>query len=132
MERLAKRIKIYRISGTIVHHCALMMKLLEHQGKKPVMIKGWCVYGRDACNHYWVRDGDINYDIGYEIGCLYNPDLKSWNPVLWETKPDGISFADEAEEDLKQEHKSQYELYHENKSAFWRNSPDDVKKFKVY
>jgi len=132
MERLAKRMKLHRISGTIVHHCALMIKHLEHEGKKAHMVKGWCVYGQEACTHYWVEDeAGTMYDIGYVLGCLYNSELMAFTPHLHKIEPSGLQFADKDETVLKEEHQRQYELYHENRSTFWSESPADVRGFKV-
>ena len=132
MERLVKRMKLHRVSGTIVHHCALVIKYLEHEGHVANMVKGWCIYGPEVCTHYWVTDktGTV-YDIGYQLGCLYNSELMAYTPVLTKVEPVGISFADANETALKAEHARQYELFHENRVSFWRESPSDVRAFKV-
>lgn len=132
MERLVKRMKLHRVSGTIVHHCALMIKYLEREGHTAKMVKGWCIYGQEACTHYWVHDenGTV-YDIGYQLGCLYNPELMAYTPRLCVTAPVGFAFADANEKALKEEHERQYELFHENRMTFWQESPSDVRAFKV-
>jgi hypothetical protein len=132
MERLVKRMKLHRVSGTVVHHCALMVKYLEREGIEAYMVKGWCIYGQEACTHYWVTDKDgAVYDIGYQLGCLYNPELMAYTPRLCVDKPEGIAFADEAEVALKAEHERQYELFQEQRNTFWKESPDDVRNFKL-
>lgn len=132
MERLVKRMKLHKVSGTIVHHCALMVKYLEHESLKAKIIKGWCIYGQEVCTHYWVQDehGTV-YDIGYSLGCLYNPELMAYTPRLCDLEPVGLKFADENELALKTEHERQYDLYNENRSTFWRESPNDVRVFKL-
>ena len=95
MDRLVKRMKLRRVTGTIVHHCALMIKYLEREGVKARLVKGWCVYGQEACTHYWVQDENgAVYDVGYELGCLYNPELMAYTPRLCDLEPAGLVFAD--------------------------------------
>jgi len=132
MDRLVKRMKLRRVTGTIVHHCALMIKYLEREGIKAELVKGWCVYGQEACTHYWVRDqnGDV-YDIGYELGCLYNPELLAYSPRLCDFEPVGLKFADANEMALKLEHERQYELFKEDRVTFWKESPEDIRSFRV-
>jgi len=132
MERLVKRMKMHRVSGTIVHHCALMIKHLEREGHTGKLVKGWCIYGQEVCTHYWVTDETGNvYDIGYHLGCLYNPELMAYTPRLCEVEPVGMTFADANETTLKEEHERQYELFQENRTTFWQESPSDVRAFKV-
>ena len=132
MERLVKRMKLHRVSGTIVHHCALMIRYLEHTGKKAHIVKGWVVYGNEACTHYWVEDTEgAVYDVGYSLGCMYNPELMALSPRIHRIEPVGVKFADENEPALKGEHLRQYELYLEDKQTFWKESPADVRNFRV-
>ncbi len=132
MDRLVKRMKLHRLSGTVVHHCALMIKYLESEGIKAAIIKGWCVYGQEACSHYWVQDehGTV-YDIGYQLGCMYNPELMAYTPRLCDLEPVGLQFADASETALKAEHERQYDLFNEDRTAFWQEAPADVRTFKV-
>jgi len=132
MDRLVKRMKLHRVTGTIVHHCALMIKYLEREGVKARIVKGWCVYGQEVCTHYWVKDERENvYDIGYELGCLYNSELMAYTPRLCEIEPVGLVFADANELALKLEHERQYDLFNEDRAAFWRESPADIRSFSV-
>jgi hypothetical protein len=126
MDRLAKRLKLRHVSGTIVHHCALLLKIY----KGGVIRKGWCVYGNECCEHYWVEaDGKV-YDIGYELGCLYSPELLSLSPVLHATKPEGVTFVDE-KEPIREKNRELFELWNENPRTFWAEAPNDVRTLQV-
>jgi hypothetical protein len=126
MDRLAKRLKLRKVSGTVVHHCALLIKTL----KGGEMVRGWAIYGTECCEHYWVVHEGANYDIGYEVACLYTPELKAVQPVLCTTKPTGVLFVDDTEP-IREKNAEFFDLWKENPKTFWREAPNDVKTLQV-
>ena len=60
VKRTALQLKLRRTTGTIIHHIAIMKRILDQKGAKTEMMKGWCVIPetKEACEHYWLRDSD--------------------------------------------------------------------------
>ncbi|NBS71371.1 hypothetical protein EBT31_21040, partial [bacterium] len=81
VHRTALRLKLNKVSGSVVHHNAVLKRGLESQGVKCEMVKGYCVIPRtkEACEHYWLRETEtgLNLDIGFAVACLKSPELKS-------------------------------------------------------
>lgn len=134
LKRLAMRMKLHRISGTVIHHCAIVKKLLAEQGIKSTIIHGYCISPGEVCEHYWVRTDDEGYDIdiGLELARLYTPELIALQTVLSEDFPVGIKDHNGKEpEVLRQEDNTRlFELYETDPVTFWKESPKDVRTFR--
>ena len=129
VRRVAMRMKLHKISGTVVHHCAIVKKLLSEQGVKSRVIHGYCVSPGEICEHYWVRtdDENLDIDIGYELACLYSPDLRETKIFLTEDFPMELKDKDV----LRHEDNTRlFELYETDAVTFWKESPKDVSTFR--
>jgi hypothetical protein len=133
VRKLALRIKLHNIGGSVVHHVALLKRALDHQGIESQMVKGYCVIPetKEACEHYWVRVGDLDADIGFTVARLRNPELMALSPLLLETLPDGLFRSDKEETLIREENSRLFELYQSDSKAFWREAPRDVATFSV-
>lgn len=131
VRRLALRMKVRRLTGTVVHHCAILVRMLEKDKIKSQIMKGYAVQGTEACDHYWVQTEDekLNIDIGYELACLYTPELKGGGVVLLPELPDGLVKVDLKEEMIVDENNRLFTLFNEDPQAFWKEAPSDVKNF---
>lgn len=123
VRRFAMRIKLHRLGGTVVHHCALLRRILPFESQ---IVKGYCISPGDICEHYWVRIGDLNLDIGYEVACLYTPELKDLKTMLVEEIPAELKNVEVKRQDDNQR---LYELYLLDPATFWSESPVDVRRF---
>lgn len=129
IKRIALRMKIRKVGGSVVHHCAILRKLLAEIGIKTKIIKGFCVSPGDVCEHYWVRTDDegLDMDIGFEIAKLYTPELGDLQTMLLEKIPDDLSSVTV----LKQEDNARlYDLHESDVKTFWAESPFDVRTFR--
>jgi hypothetical protein len=131
VKRLALRIKLRNLSGSVVHHVALLKRALEHQGYEALMVKGYCVIPetKEACEHYWVRVGELDLDVGFTVARLRNPELMALSPLLLETLPDGLNRSDTEEILIREENSRLFDLYQSDPKAFWREAPRDVATF---
>jgi len=134
LKRIAMRMKLHKVSGSVVHHCAVLKKLLAEKGVKSSVVHGYCISPGEICEHYWVRTDDegLDLDIGYELACMYNPDLASLKTFLAEEFPPGLKDADGKEPDvLRQEDNTRlFELYETDPVTFWKEAPKDVRTFR--
>ena len=129
LKRLAMTMKLRKISGTVVHHCAILRKILTESGITTRIIKGYCVSPGEVCEHYWVRtiDEGLDMDIGLELAKLYTPELADMRTMLIEEIPQDLAGI----KVLKQEDNERlYELYESDPKTFWNEAPLDVKNFK--
>ena len=129
VKRLAMLMKLRKISGTVVHHCAILRKLMTEAGIETQIVKGYCVSPGEVCEHYWVRtvEEGLDMDIGLEIAKLYTPELADMRTMLLEELPVELSNV----KVLKQEDNERlYELYQTDPKTFWNESPHDVRTFK--
>jgi len=129
VKRLAMLMKLRKVSGTVVHHCAILRKLMAESGIETKIVKGYCVSPGEVCEHYWVRtvEEGLDMDIGLELAKLYTPDLADMKTMLLETLPAELSSV----KVLKQEDNERlYELYETDPKTFWNEAPIDVRKFK--
>lgn len=129
VKRLAMLMKLRKVSGTVVHHCAILRKLMAESGIETKIVKGYCVSPGEVCEHYWVRtvDEGLDMDIGLEIAKLYTPDLADMKTMLLEELPTELANV----KVLKQEDNERlYELYETDPKTFWNESPHDVRTFK--
>lgn len=133
---LARRIKLNRVEGSIVHHCAILMKWLAARKIEAWIVHGYCVSAGEICEHYWVRTEPegLDLDIGYEIACLYSPELMALKTVLLEDFPVGLKDREGREpEVLRQEDNHRlFELYETDPKSFWNEAPTNVRSFSVY
>lgn len=127
VKRLALRMKIRKLTGTVVHHCAILVKMLDREGIRATIVKGWAVADGEVCEHYWVKttDEEFNMDVGYELACLFTPELKGVTPVLLTELPDGFKQVSEENDNGRL-----HALYMSDPAAFWREAPGDVRGFK--
>jgi len=134
LKRLAMRMKLHKVNGTVVHHCALLKKILNEQGVKASVIHGYCISPGEICEHYWVRTDDegLDLDIGYELACLYSPELLAMKTVLSENFPEGLKGSDGKEPEVLRQEDNQrlFELYETDPVTFWKEAPKDVRTFR--
>lgn len=129
LKRLAMLMKLRRLSGTVVHHCAILRKLMSEAGVETKLVKGFCVSPGEVCEHYWVRtvDEGLDMDIGLELAKLYSPELADMRTMLLEELPVELGHV----KPLKQEDNERlYELYVTDPKTFWNEAPNDVRTFK--
>lgn len=129
VRRLAMRMKLHRLRGSVVHHCALLKRMLDGQGIQSEVVKGFCVSPGDVCEHYWVRTvpSGLNLDIGYEVACLYTPELKELQVMLLDSVPVELAHL---EVKRQEDHARLFELYQTDPKTFWDETPVDVRRFK--
>ena len=135
VKRLALRIKLHNVSGSIVHHVALLKKTLDQQKFETEMIKGFCVIPetKEACDHYWIREKQtgLDLDVAFTVAKLRSPELQALHPVLLESLPPGLIRSDEKETMIREENERLFELFQRDPKAFWREAPRDVTSFHV-
>lgn len=129
-KRFALRLKLHKVKGSVVHHCALFQRVLAAQGTPARVVKGVCVVPqtREICEHFWVQSDKegLDFDIGYEVGCLTSPDLASVETVLLAEAPEGFAKPDTDPENLRL-----FELYQKDPKTFWAEAPVEVRNFNV-
>lgn len=135
VKRMALRLKIHKVSGSVIHHVALLKRELEKQGVRTRMIKGYCVIfeTKESCDHYWIREEKtgLDIDIAFQVACLKTPELMALRPVLLETLPQDLTRSDETEILIREENKRLFDLFQEDPKGFWRAAPRDVVAFHV-
>ena len=95
LRRVALRVKMHNVSGTVVHHNALLKRFLEQKGVKCELVKGYCVIAetKEACEHYWVHVPDpkdlslpgLDLDLSFEVEKIKSPELQALYPALLES-----------------------------------------------
>lgn len=135
VKHLALRLKLHNVSGTVIHHIALLKRHLDQKGFRTEMVRGWCVIEetKEACEHYWLREVDtgLDIDIGFAVAKLRNPELMALRPVLLQSLPPGLTRSDSEETLIRAENSRLYEFYQANPKGFWREAPKDVAAFHV-
>ena len=140
LRRLALRLKLRNISGNVVHHAAILKKVLDQQGIKSEMVKGFCVIPetKESCEHYWIRvpiensESFLDLDIGFEVAKLRSPELQALHPVLLESLGSmPVTRSDEKEFVIRHENERLFELFQRDPKAFWREAPRDVRDFRM-
>jgi hypothetical protein len=128
IRRFAMRMKLYKVGGSPVHHCAILVKHLAQVGIASKIIKGYCVTPGEICEHFWVRTRDegLDLDIAFEMACLYTPDLKDINKMLLEQIPEELKDVEVIKAD---ESATLFELYETDPKTFWSESPLTVRTF---
>ncbi len=135
VKHLALRLKLHNVSGTVIHHIALLKRHLDQKGFRTEMVRGWCVIEetKEACEHYWLREVDtgLDIDIGFAVAKLRNSELMALRPVLLQSLPPGLTRSDSEETLIRAENSRLYELYQADPKGFWREAPKDVSAFHV-
>ena len=135
VKHTALRIKLHNVSGTVIHHIAVLKRAMEQKGHPTEMVKGWCVIPetKEACEHYWLRDLDsgLDVDLGFAVAKLRSPELMALKPVLLESLPPGLTRSDQEENLIRAENCRLFDLYQADPKAFWREAPRDVASFHV-
>ena len=133
-KRLALRLKVHNIGGTVVHHVAILKRALDQQKIACEMVKGFCVImeSKEVCEHYWVRADGLDLDVAFAVAKLKSPELQALHPVLLEECPPGLIHSDEKEEAIRNENSRLFELFQRDSKAFWRESPQDVAGFRAH
>lgn len=132
LNRLATRLKIYNVPGSVMHHVAIFKRILDRQNISSEIIKGYCVImeSKESCEHYWVRTSEgLDLDIAFAVARLKSPELQSLHPVLVDECPPGLTRSDLEASDIREENNRLFELYQQDPKAFWRESPRDVSSF---
>jgi hypothetical protein len=132
LNRLATRLKIYNVPGSVMHHVAIFKRILDRQNISSEIIKGYCVImeSKESCEHYWVRTSEgLDLDIAFTVARLKSPELQSLHPVLVDECPPGLTRSDLEASDIREENNRLFELYQQDPKAFWRESPRDVSSF---
>lgn len=111
------------------------MKYLAAQKIGARVVHGYCISAGEICEHYWIRtepDG-LDLDIGFELACLYSPELLALKTVLLEDFPVGLKDQDGKEPDVLRQEDNQrlFELYETDPKTFWREAPINVRNFSI-
>jgi hypothetical protein len=139
-KRLALRLKVHNIGGTVVHHVAILKRALDQQKIDCEMVKGFCVImeSKEVCEHYWVRltspadsSPSLDLDVAFAVAKLKSPELQALHPVLLESCPQGLNHSDEKEDAIRNENSRLFELFQRDPKSFWHESPRDVAGFRA-
>ena len=134
-KRIALRLKVHKIGGTVVHHVAILKRALDQQKVACEMVKGFCVImeTKEVCEHYWIRVGtpSLDLDVAFSVAKLKSPELQALHPVLLESCPPGLTHSDEKEVLIREENSRLFELFQRDSKAFWREAPKDVAGFRA-
>ena len=132
-KRLALRLKVHNVGGTVVHHVAILKRALDQQKIACEMVKGFCVImeSKEVCEHYWVRSAGLDLDVAFAVAKLKSPELQALHPVLLEECPPGLNHSDEKEDAIRNENSRLFDLFQQDPKAFWRECPQDVAGFRA-
>jgi hypothetical protein len=113
-KRFALRLKLHKVDGTIVHHNALLRRIIP----KGQLVQGYSLCDNEACWHCWVVDaqGEI-FDVGKQLGIQY---------TYSDHVPEGYK---EMEHEMIEKNKKLYQLYIDDPIKFWKQAPTKVKNF---
>jgi hypothetical protein len=127
VKRIAMRMKLRKVEGSIVHHCAMLCKLLD---VKAHVVKGFCVSPGDVCEHYWVRTDEegLDLDIGMAYATLFSPELADMRTMLLEEIPPELASIEVKKQD---DNARLYELYTTDPKTFWAEAPVSVRSFRL-
>lgn len=138
VHRTALRVKMNKVSGSVIQHIALLKRALEQKNIQCEFIQGYAVIPqtKEACMHFWLQEKEtgLNLDIGWEIAKLKSPELQALHPILLTEIPEGVVRSDVGDPDGEETQKSnmeQFNMYHDNEKEFWRLAPYDVKSFSI-
>lgn len=134
VKRTALQIKLRKTTGGVIHHIAILKRILDKSVHKTEMVRGFCVIPatKEACDHYWLRDIEtgLDIDVGFAVAKLKSPELASIHPVLLMELPPGLTRSDQEEILIRDENLRLYELFRSDPKAFWREAPRDVMHFR--
>lgn len=127
VKRIAMRMKLRKVEGSVVHHCALLCKVLD---VKAYVVKGFCVSPGDVCEHYWVRTDEegLDLDIGMAYATLFSPELATMQTVLLEEIPPELATI---EVKKQEDNATLYELYTTDPKTFWQEAHASVRTFRI-
>jgi hypothetical protein len=127
VKRIAMRMKLRKVEGSVVHHCAILCKLID---VKAHVVKGFCVSPGDVCEHYWVRtDAEgLDLDIGMAYATLFSPELATMRTVLLEEIPPELATI---EVKKQPDNANLYDLYVTDPKTFWQEAPVSVRTFRI-
>jgi hypothetical protein len=127
VKRIAMRMKLRKVEGSVVHHCALLCRLLD---VKAHVVKGFCVSPGDVCEHYWVRTDEegLDLDIGMAYATLFSPELATMRTMLLEEIPSELANIEVKKQD---DNARLYELYTTDPKTFWAEAPASVRTFRL-
>jgi hypothetical protein len=129
VRRVAMRIKMHRLKGTVVHHCALLKRHLDTLGIQTRLVKGFCISPGDVCEHYWLRTLEgLDIDLGFAVAALYTPEIKEMQIMLLDTVPSELSNIEVKKQD---DNDRLFELYTKDPKTFWEETPIEVRRFKI-
>ena len=134
VKRTALQLKLRRTTGTIMHHIAILKRILDKKGVKTEPVRGFCIIPEtsEACEHFWLREVDtgLDIDIGFTVAKLKSPELAAIHPVLVTELPPGLTRSDQEEILIRDENQRLFELFQADPKAFWREAPQDVSNFR--
>jgi hypothetical protein len=134
LKRLAQRMKLHKIDGTVVHHCAILVKVLRADDVQARIVHGYAVTPGEICEHFWVRvePEGLDMDIGWELARLYSPELSNMRIVLAEEFPAGLKDKDGQEPDVlrQPQNRDLFELWETDPKTFWNEAPKNVRTFR--
>lgn len=134
MTRLAFKMKLHGLKIPVVYQCALLVGVLQRNGKNATIESGFIIFGDVACKHYWVKCEGNNLDIGTKLGQLYSPHLACVPVQLVYELDESIKRVDlESEENKKisMESEIHYDLYNKDPKEFWKQKPRTLRNFKA-
>jgi hypothetical protein len=134
VNRLAMLLKMHNTPGSVVHHVAILKKVLDARGIQCKMVKGYCVIPvtSEACQHYWIRtDEGLDLDVGFRVACLKSPELQALHPLLTDELPEGLERSDTGESLILAENSRLFDLFTTDTKAFWNEAPREVKAFSI-
>ena len=130
LKRLAQRIKLHKIEGMVVHHCAILVKILG-TGR---IVHGYAITPGEVCEHYWVRvePEGLDLDIGWEVACMHSTELAGMQIVLAEDFPEGLKDKDGKEPEIlrQDQNRDLLELWQTDPKTFWNEAPKSVRTFR--
>lgn len=133
VHRTALRVKMNKVSGSVIHHIALLKRALEQKNIQCEFVQGYAVIPvtKEACMHFWLQEKTtgLNLDIGFEVAKLKSPELQALHPILLDEIPEGVQRSDD--EETQRLNMEQFKMYHENEKEFWKLAPYDVKTFSI-
>jgi hypothetical protein len=120
---LAQKIFKSKINAQPVHLAALCFLYVSIFQKDVSLISGYAVTmgQKECCRHYWVESELGQYDLAYEIACLYQPELEGQQIYLLSDLPEGY----DAQEDPESE--NLFQIFKKNPKKFWNQFPKKLR-----
>lgn len=119
--------RVKKINCSVIHQCALFIGFLKRNGiPDATMVKGFCTCAAAACRHYWVKVGDDRIDVSREITKFYTPEIAHIPVTLSEDIDEKTKRVDLQDPKIVEEHERLFDLWTENPSNFWKESPKRI------